>query len=154
MSVDVTTETVIARPPEVVATYAADPDNAPEWYRNIRSVTWRTPPPLTVGSRVDFVARFLGRPMAYTYVVVEHVPLARLVMRTDAGASLPMETTYTWRALGDGRTQMILRNRGGRAGRLVPWVVAMAMRRANRSDLATLRRILETRKELPARASS
>lgn len=151
--VDVTTEIVIARPPEVVATYAADPDNAPEWYRNITSVTWSTPPPLTVGSQVDFVARFLGRMLAYTYVVAEDVPLTRLVMRTASGSSFPMETTYTWRALGDGRTEMVLRNRGGPAGRLVPRVMAVAMRRANRSDLRRLRRILETRETPPGRAS-
>jgi uncharacterized membrane protein len=144
---------VIGRPPEVVATYAADPDNAPWWYRNIASVTWRTPPPLTVGSRVDFVARFLGRTMAYTYIVVEDVPLTRLVMRTAPGSSFPMETTYTWRALGGEGTEMTLRNRGGRAGRLVPRVMAVAMRRANNADLARLRRILETGEETSRSAS-
>jgi hypothetical protein len=42
MSVDVQTETAIDRPLEVVAAYAADPSNAPEWYANIDSVTWET----------------------------------------------------------------------------------------------------------------
>ncbi|MCK6210431.1 SRPBCC family protein [Georgenia sp. EYE_87] len=153
MGVDVTTKIVIARRPEVVAAYAADPDKAPQWYRNITSVTWRTPPPLAVGSQVDFVARFLGRTLAYTYGVVENVPHTRLVMRTAPGSSFPMETTYTWRALGDDRTEMSLRNRGGPSGRLVARVMAAAMRRANRSDLARLRRILETREKPPERAS-
>ncbi|GAA4288215.1 SRPBCC family protein [Georgenia daeguensis] len=143
--VDVTTEIVIARPPDVVAAYAADPDNAPEWYRNITSVTWRTPPPLTIGSEVDFVASFLGRTMAYTYIVAEHVPLTRLVMRTAPGSSFPMETTYTWRALEDARTHMTLRNRGGRAGLLPSRIMTLAMARANRADLARLRGVLEAR---------
>ena len=59
--VDVLTETVIRRPVGEVAAFAGDPGNAPEWYVNIASVEWRTPPPLGVGSCMDFVARFLGR---------------------------------------------------------------------------------------------
>jgi hypothetical protein len=52
--VDVLTEVAIRRPRHVVSAYAGDPANAPEWYTNIRSVEWRTPPPLQVGSRMDF----------------------------------------------------------------------------------------------------
>ena len=65
--VDVLTETVIRRPVAEVAAFAGDPTNAPEWYVNIDSVEWQTPPP--VGSRMAFVARFLGRRLAYTYEV-------------------------------------------------------------------------------------
>ena len=39
--VDVTVETVIRRPRDVVAAYAADPDNATEWYVNINRVQWK-----------------------------------------------------------------------------------------------------------------
>ena len=81
-SIDVLTETVIRRPRAEVAAYAGDPANAPEWYANIRSVEWRNPPPVGVGSRLDFVATFLGRRLAYTYEVTDLVPGERLVMRT------------------------------------------------------------------------
>ena len=66
--------------------------------RQHRSVGWRTPPPVAVGSRMDFVAQFLGRGLAYTYEVVELDPKRRLVMRTADGP-FPMETTYTWTAV-------------------------------------------------------
>ncbi len=89
------TEQVIGRPIDVVSGYAADPTNAPEWYVNIESVEWETPPPAAVGSRLTFVARFLGRSLTYTYELVEWVPGERLVMRTAQGP-FPMETTYTW----------------------------------------------------------
>jgi hypothetical protein len=103
VAVDVVTEDVNNRPCAEVAAYAADPTHAPEWYGNIESVKWRTEPPVQVGSRMDFVARFLSRRLAYTYEVVELVPGERLVMRTAQGP-FPMETTYTWQAVDPGHT--------------------------------------------------
>lgn len=146
MSVDVLTELTIERPVEVVAAYAADPANAPEWYANIASIRWETPPPMHQGSQVAFVARFLGRTLAYTYEIVEFVPGERMVMRTAEGP-FPMETTYTWAPVGDDATHMTLRNRGEPSGfsRLVAPFMAAAMRRANRKDLGKLRRILTAR---------
>ena len=143
--VDVTTEIVIGRDRVTVAAFAGDPGNAPRWYVNIDSVEWKTPPPLAVGSRIAFVARFLGRTLAYTYEVVELDPGARLVMRTAEGP-FPMETSYTWQPLDGGRTRMTLRNRGEPAGfsRLAAPVMARAMRRANRKDLARLKALLES----------
>ncbi len=146
MAVDVRTEIVIDRPVDVVAGYAGDPSNAPEWYVNIEAVTWRTPPPMAEGSEVEFVARFLGRRLAYTYEVVELVPRARLVMRTAEGP-FPMETTYTWAPQDDVRTLMTLRNRGKPSGfaSLTAPMMAAAMRRANTKDLRRLKDLLESR---------
>jgi hypothetical protein len=143
MSVDVLSKIDIGRPVEIVAAYAADPTNAPEWYDNIESVEWETEPVVAVGSRVAFVARFLGRRLAYTYEIVESVPGERLVMRTSDGP-FPMETTYAWSAIAGG-TNMTLRNRGEPSGfsRVSAPFMASAMRRANRKDLAKLRAILE-----------
>lgn len=144
MSVDVVTEIVIDRPRDAVAAYAGDPTHAPEWYANIRSVEWQTEPLVDVGSRMDFVAQFLGRRLAYTYEVIELAPGERLVMRTAQGP-FPMETTYEWRAVGDAATRMRLRNRGKPTGfsRLVAPFMASAVRRANRKDLARLKQVLE-----------
>jgi hypothetical protein len=146
VAVDITTETVIDRPCREVAAFAGDPGNAPEWYVNIASVEWQTPPPLAVGSRLAFVAHFLGRRLAYTYEVVELVPAERLVMRTAQGP-FPMETTYTWSPAGEASTRMTLRNRGEPSGfgKLAAPLMAAAMRRANLKDLARLKQLLEGR---------
>jgi uncharacterized membrane protein len=144
MAVDVQTDVVIERPRDDVAAYAADPSNAPEWYVNIESVTWQTPPPIAEGSRLEFVATFLGRRLAYTYKIVEFKPGKRLVMRTETGP-FAMETTYTWEAYGPEHTHMTLRNRGRPSGfsTLVTPFMKMAIRRANRKDLDRLKAILE-----------
>jgi hypothetical protein len=142
--VDVRTQIEIARPRAQVAAYASDPDNATAWYEKITAVAWKSPRPLAVGTRLEFVAHFLGRRLAYTYEVAELVPGERFVMRTAQGP-FPMETTYTWQDAGDGATRMTLRNRGEPAGfaKLSAPMVAAAMRRANRKDLDRLKALLE-----------
>lgn len=144
--VDVRAETVINRPRAEVARYAADPTNAPEWYSNIKSVRWETAPPLGVGSRLAFVAEFLGRTLEYTYEFTELAPGSSLTMRTAQGP-FPMQTTYTWQDASQGATRMTLRNTGRPAGfsRLAGLVMAPMMRRAMRKDLARLKSLLEAR---------
>ncbi len=144
MPVDILTEIEIDRPRDVVAAYASDPDNATSWYDNIKAVEWKSPKPVAVGARVAFVAKFLGRRLAYTYEVTELVTGARFVMATSEGP-FPMETTYTWEDTPSGGTRMTLRNRGEPTGfsKVAAPLMSSAMRRANRKDLAKLKAILE-----------
>jgi hypothetical protein len=144
MAVDVVSEIEIARPRPEVAAYACDPDNATAWYENIEAVEWHTPRPLAAGTRLAFVATFLGRRLEYTYEVRELVPGERFVMRTAQGP-FPMETTYAFADAGPGATRMTLRNRGEPAGfaRVAAPALALAMRRANGHDLRRLKELLE-----------
>lgn len=144
MTVDVAVATVIERPIEEVARFAGDPSNAPIWYRRISSAEWQTEPPIMLGSRIVFRARFLGRDLVYSYQVVELTPGSQVSMKSDEGP-FPMRTTYTWRPLSDRATHMVLRNSGEPTG---PWgllspLLSFAMRRAMERDLARLKRLLE-----------
>jgi Polyketide cyclase / dehydrase and lipid transport len=144
--VDVQTEIEIRRLPSEVGAYASDPDNATAWYENIESVEWLSPKPLAVGSRIEFVAKFLGRRLSYTYEVKALIAGELLVMSTAEGP-FPMETTYTWQETANGATKMTLRSRGEPSGfsRLASPMMARAMRRENRKDLSRLKAILEAR---------
>ena len=96
MIVDVAATTVIERPIDDVAAFAGDPSNAPKWYRRISTAEWETEPPMALGSRIRFRARFLGRDLSYTYEITEYTPGEQVAMRTTQGP-FPMSTTYQWR---------------------------------------------------------
>ena len=142
--VNVKTEILIDNPIEKVAEYAANPDNAPNWTMNIKSVEWKTAKPLTIGSQISFKAEFLGRKLAYIYEFVELMPGKKLVMKTSEGP-FPMETTYTWEAVDNRTTRMTLQNKGGPTGfsKYFAPFMAFAMKRANNKDLKLLKEILE-----------
>lgn len=144
MSVDVVVATAIERPIGEVSAFVGDPSNAPTWYRRIASAEWQTEPPITLGSRITFRARFLGRDLVYTYEVVEYTPGSQVAMRTTEGP-FPMRTTYTWRALSDRATHMTLRNDGEPQGfsKMTAPIITFAMRRAMTQDLARLKELLE-----------
>ena len=109
VDVDVTLMADIRRPRAEVAAFACDPLNVPRWYRNIGTVEVLTDGALAVGSRMRFVARFLGRTIDYTYEVTELVPGERLTMTTASGP-FPMTTTYSFEDLPTGSTRMTLRS--------------------------------------------
>ena len=146
-AVDVVTEISISVNRNKVAEFSANPDNAPVWYVNIKSVQWKTPRPLAVGSQIAFVAHFLGRKLFYVYEIRELIANEKLVMSTSDGP-VPMETTYTWEAIDDHTTRMTLRNRGKPSGfsKLFAPLMAYMMRSANNKDLKLLKQILESKK--------
>src|SRR5664279_3261006 len=144
VAVDVETSIEIECPRSMVAAFVSNPDNATQWYVNIKSITWETTPPAVVGSRITFVAQFLGRRITYTYEVQEIAPGERFVMSTAQGP-FPMQTTYSWQDTESGGTRMTLRNSGEPSGfgKMAAPMMSAAMRKANQKDLARIKMILE-----------
>jgi hypothetical protein len=142
-TVDVLTSIPINAPLKVVADYACNPDNAPAWYENIKSVEWKTPKPLRIGSEVAFQAKFLGRTLKYTYKIVEYTD-RKWTMKTAEGP-FPMETTYTFQPQHADTTVMTLRNNGTPSGfsKLFVPIMRFMMRKANQKDLKKIKFILE-----------
>jgi uncharacterized membrane protein len=144
--VDVFTEIIIQSPRERVAEYAINPDNAPEWYVNIKSAERLTPEPLTIGSKIAFKAKFLGRELSYVYKIIELDQGRKLVMRTSNGP-FPMETIYTWESIDKNQTRMTLQNKGNPTGfsKVFTPFMSMMMEKANNKDLKKIKEILEAR---------
>jgi len=142
--VDVITDITINVSIEKVAAYAADPDNAPEWYQNIKSVQWKTDKPLRTGSQIAFVAHFIGKKLEYVYEVVTFRPNEILVMQTAQGP-FPMQTTYIWKRVDGATTQMRLQNTGTPSGfsKIFTPLMSLMMKKANKKDLKKIKSILE-----------
>ena len=115
----------------------------PPWYRNIEAIEWKTPPPQAVGSRLAFVARFLGRRLAYTYEVSEIVPGERLVMCTAEGPFRWRRRTRWQDAPDGGHPDDAPQPEASRPGfsKLSAPIMAMAMRRTNGKDLREIKRL-------------
>ncbi len=141
--VDVITNISIKAPLKRVADFACNPDNAPKWYVNIKTVEWKTPKPLSIGSNIAFTAHFMGKKLAYTYQVIE-LSETKLVMKTAEGP-FPMETTYQFEKMDESTTKMSLRNCGNPSGfsKLVAPFMRIMMRKANQKDLQKLKVFLE-----------
>jgi uncharacterized membrane protein len=142
--VNVLTDITINCPRERVSDFASNPDSAPKWYVNIKAVEWKTPKPLTIGTKVAFKAYFLGRELSYIYEITEYIPGIKLVMKTADGP-FPMKTTYTWETVDGNSTRMTLRNEGVPSGfsALVTPFMSIMMKRANKKDLKKIKSLLE-----------
>jgi uncharacterized protein YndB with AHSA1/START domain len=143
VSNEVTVERVIGADPERVADYAMDPGNDPSWIGALTEVNVLTGGPVGVGTRVERVARFLGKRVVYVNEIEAYEPPRRLFMRS-VKAPFPMTVSYVFEPV-EGVTRIRITTGGDASGfyRLAGPFLNKQIERAVASDLDRLKAILE-----------
>jgi carbon monoxide dehydrogenase subunit G len=143
VSVDVSVDELIERPPAEVAAYVMDPANDRDWIGALTHVEVIGDGAVRPGTRVRRVAQFLGKEIEYVNEIVELNPPDRLAMRS-VKAPFPMTVTYALEPAGAG-TRMAIRTGGDANGfyRVAAPILAAAVKRGVRSDLKRLKVLLE-----------
>ena len=144
MSTDVTVEETIARPRREVAGFATDWRNDPKWIRALDDVRLLTDGDFGVGSRVERVAKFLGRRIEYVNEITAWDGDSRLVMKS-VKAPFPMTVIYEFEDDGEAATRMRIRAQGDASGfyRMAGPLLSAAVRRGIGGDLKKLKEVLE-----------
>ena len=120
-----------------------DPANDLRWTGGITSSRPDRPGRLQQGAAVVRSAKFLGRSFDYGYVVTRHEPDRLVEMRVER--PFPMVVRYELDDVPDGTSVAI--HAVGTPGSFFGWATPLMNRRVRRSitsDLARLRRYLET----------
>jgi len=146
MAIDITATTEIDAPAATVAEYAFEPINDPTWIGGISSATLLTPRPIGRGTRVQRLAKFLGRTIDYVLEVVTFEP-GRLMEMKSVKGPFPMNVTYRFEPEG-GRTRASVRVQGTASGhyRIADFFMAPMVKRNVSGDLKRLKKIVEARR--------
>jgi uncharacterized membrane protein len=144
---------VINRPCDEVFAYLEDRANDPEWMVSVRESHWLdtggtgVPGPTGIGRRGRMVMRIRGREVEFIDEVAEYEPGRRIGHRTIQGP-FPLNTACLCEPASGGCRATVVgeadRFVRGPFGPLVEPFIARAVRRGFRSDLARLKRILES----------
>jgi uncharacterized membrane protein len=136
-------QTTIQRPRVQVAAYAMNPENDRAWIGALTGVKVLTDGPVGEGTRVERVARFLGKRIEYVNEIIEFAPPERLRMRS-VKAPFPMTVDYEF-VEEDDRTVVRIRTAGDASGfyRVAGPLLDRAVRKGVTGDLARLKAVLE-----------
>lgn len=139
----VTIEVVVERPADEVFAFVSDFENNPRWQRGMRSCRWTSPPPHREGATYDQVARFLGRDIISSFVVVEH-ELGRRVKITSTAGPFPITETRTVEPDGESGAKVtaVVEGDASRFFRLAAPLLRPMVARSVRRDYARLSRLL------------
>ena len=143
MPIEFTLRTHIARPPDDVFAYVADPARLHEWQTNVVEAEVNPPGPLATGSRIREVREVRGRRLEQTVEIAELSAPKTLKLRVVEGA-LPLHGDLSFVAAGDG-TRVDLRAFGGPTGaaRLLAPLLRIGLKREFGKQYARLKARLE-----------
>jgi Polyketide cyclase / dehydrase and lipid transport len=149
--VDVVVEQRIGRSRQEVAGFAMDPRNDARWILALDDVRVLTDGPVDVGTRVQRIAKFLGRTIEYVNEIDEYDPPNRLSMHS-VKAPFPMTVVYEFDESGANETLARIRAGGDAKGfyNLAAPLLERMVKRGIERDLKELKRLLEADAPPPA----
>ena len=139
----------INRPLEEVFDYMANPENLPEWTGlvvEVGDVQTSTSGPLQEGDAFTLVGKFLGRRFETPYERTSYEPNRRYTDRATGGPVSNQEWRYTFEELAGG-TRLTRVAEGEPEGffKLADPIIERVLKRQVRTDLETLKDVLEAR---------
>lgn len=136
----------IARPPEEVFAFVADPRNDAQWTPAIEEARKTSEGPPGVGTTYEQVGRFLGRRLQVPFEIVEYEANRKIAIRPTSGA-LQLTGKRTVEAVPGGtRLTIAAEGRTGGFFWLLPdQLFVLPARRQLRASLANLKDLLEAR---------
>ena len=139
----------INRPLEEVFDYMANPQNLPEWTGlviEVGDVHKSTSDQLQEGDTFTLVGKFLGRRLETPYERTSYEPNRRYTDRATGGPVSNQEWRYTFEELAGG-TRLTRTAEGEPGGffKLADPILERALKRQVRTDLETLKDVLEAR---------
>jgi uncharacterized membrane protein len=134
----------INRPVAEVFSYAAEPQNLPEWTSLVQEVQKEGQGQLKEGDRFTAIAKFLGRSFETPFEVSVHQPPRRHSDKS-VGGPFDQEYTYTFEETAGGGTHLtyVVEGEPGGFFKLAGPLLEAAGRRQFRADLGTLKDLLE-----------
>jgi uncharacterized protein YndB with AHSA1/START domain len=139
----------INRPLEEVFDYMANPENLPEWTElvvEVGDVRKSTSDQLQEGDTFTVVAKFLGRKFEMPFERTSYEPNRRYTDRGTGGPVSNQEWRYTFEELAGGtRLRRVAEGEPGGFFKLADPIIERALRRQVRTDLDTLKDVLEAR---------
>jgi uncharacterized membrane protein len=140
----------INRPVDEVFVYTSNPENFPQWVATVMEVRQEVPggsPLIRKGENFTAMQQALGRRFEAPFEVVDYEPNRRYAHRSTGGHPVPCYYSLHLRAGvggGDSFTPRIEAEPGGFFGLVGP-VLEGAIRRQMRTNLVTLKDLLESR---------
>ena len=141
----------INRPVEEVFSYTSNPENFPQWAATVREIRQDAPggPHNREGERFTAMQQALGRRFEAPFEVIAYEPNLRYAHRSREGHPVPVTMDFTYEPVSSEVTRFTPRieaEPGGFFG-LVGLVLERVIRRQMRTNLATLKDLLEERED-------
>ena len=135
----------IRRPVEEVFAFVTNVENSPRWQAWAVDARVVSEGPLGVGTRYEYVARFLGRKIESQSEVTAYEPDKRYAWKVTSGP-IPAEASLDFEPVNEG-TRIILTGKGEPGGffRLAEPPIGRILKRQVDTDIENLKDLLESR---------